>query len=477
MTARTRIASLAVALTAVAAGSTLSAQAPASREIRGTVYDSLAKAPLAHASVSILDKSDPSVAARTVATDAAGRFDFTDVPPGVYLIGFQAPLLDSLGVRSPTRVVQLGADRRGAVIVNLAVPSAATVHDAFCPNRARDDSTSLFIGHLGNATTRGVVPNGEVDATWVEIIGKGKKASIEPRSARVHSGADGWFALCDLPASAMVAVHAAAGADTSSMIYFVTPATRGIMRHELYLADRNAPRTGVITGRIADADRKQPLGGAQVISEASGATATSSDSGKFTLTGLPYGSSDLVVRRIGYLPQRAVVDVLAGEPTSVNLSLLTRGNVLDTVRVRASRTIADDNGFSQRRKAGWGRFYDRAELDRMQPFETVDIVRRAPGVRIKTSGFDSKIMTFNAMSGQFNCPPSFWLDGRQVRWIETTRDLEFVAPPEELAAIEVYSDGIDVPPEFQTGMLSTCGAIVMWTLPVQLWNQHRDGGN
>ena len=59
------------------------------------------------------------------------------------------------------------------------------------------------------------------------------------------------------------------------------------------------------------------------------------------------------------------------------------------------------------------------------------------------------------------------LEPGRVYGIETTTDLEIAAPPEELAAVEVYSDHATVPGQFDGGI--ACGAIVMWTLPADLW--------
>lgn len=442
-------------------GAPAAAQTPVGRAVRGAVYDSLANAPLANASVSILNRSDTAVHPRTVRSDYRGRFEFSDVPPGAYLIGFQAPILDSLGVSSPTRVLRL-AESGGAVIVNLAIPSAATLHDAFCPNRPKGDSTSVFVGHLSNANTLGVVPNGEIDATWMAVSRAGKKVSVDPHVGQTHSGADGWFALCDLPANTTIAMHAIAGSDTSGPVLFEMPEARGLVRHELYLADRNAPRTGVVVGRVVDAERARPIVGAQVRADVTGSTSTSADSGKFTLSALPYGTSDIVVRSIGFLPQRAVVDVIAGAPTSVTLSLLTSSNVLDTVRVRAARSVADDNGFSTRKKAGWGRFFDAEAILRMQPFGVSDVLLRVAGVKTVTTGSNSKIMMRNQY-GTYSCQPDVYLDGRKLRDITNTFDLNSYAFPEDLAGIEVYTDRFDVPSEFAID--APCGVIAMWSLP------------
>jgi hypothetical protein len=463
-----RSCALAVAVIAGGTGRVM-AQAPGGRIVRGTVYDSLSSSPLEGAEVSLLSRSDTTMAPRNVQTDSSGQFRFSEVPPGVYLIGFQHPLIDSLGLRTPVRVLRLAESGDKAAIVDLAVPSGRTVHDAFCPNRPARDSSSVFLGHLGDASTRGVVAKGLVEATWLAIVRTRKTIALNPGTVTTHTANDGWFALCDLPASTTISLQASRGTDSTGAITFMTPDTRGLIRRELYLPGDTGERGGVVRGLVVNADDHRAIANAQVREDRAGTLTTSSQNGQFTLTGLAYGTSTISVRSIGHLPQTVPVDILAGAPADVTVTLLTQKNVLDTVRVRASRTIADENGFNERRKAGWGRFFDSEAIDRMQPFETSDIVRHSAGVRVVTAGFDSRIMMRNPENGHWNCPPVYYLDGRKLLGIETTRDLEMVAPPEELAAVEVYNDPMAVPGQFDGGF--ACGAVVMWSLPPNLWGR------
>lgn len=451
---------MALALSAVA-WSPAAAQSGPGREIRGVVYDSLAGAPLKQASVSLLNRGDSAAPPRTVVADAQGRFEFSGVAPGVYLIGFQAPLLDSLGITSPTRDVRLSADGRGAVIANLATPSGRTVHDAFCPGRQPEDSTSAFIGHLDDPIERGVLAGGEIDATWVVTERNAKKKPvIAVREAQARSGPDGWFALCDLPAKSTIAVHAINGADTSGVIYLLSPATRGLVRREIYLASRSAAATGVLVGRVRSTEGGRAIAGAQIRADASGKTVTADDSGRFTLSGLPYGSSDLSVRAIGYLPQRVAVDVLAGAPTQLNVSLVTAANVLAAVRTQAYRT---NDGFQTRRAKGWGRFYDADYIARIHAWDVNDIVRGTPGIMPMGLGFHATIKMRAMFDPRHGCTPTYYLDGKELQNIVESQDLEFYVEADDLAGVEVYDSATDTPPQFRDPF-SDCGSIVMWTI-------------
>jgi len=464
MKSRVRFTAVMGAVMSILGSVAASGQTPAGRTVQGTVYDSLSGAPLARATVSIMSRSDTAMPPRTVQSDAAGGFAFQNLSPGAYLLGFQAPVLDSLGVTSPTKEVDLSADGRGALIANLAIPSARTVHDAFCPARPRQDSTSVLIGHLGNATDRGVVANGDISATWVVVARDAKnQAVVTARQARATSGQDGWFALCDLPPNSTIAVHAISGADTSSLIYVITPGTRGLIRREIYIASRLAPTTGVIVGRVRASDGGHAIAGAQIRADASGKTVTADDSGRFTLSGLPYGSSDLSVRAIGYVPQRIVVDVLVGDPTRLNVSLLTGANVLAAVRTNASRSVNANDGFDKRRTQGWGRFFDADDIARLHAWDVNDIVRATPGLKPMGLGFHSVIRMNSLFDPVKGCIPYYYLDGRQLTDVVESQDLEVYVQAQDLAGVEIYNRPEDAPPQFRP-ITATCGSIVMWTI-------------
>src|SRR6187402_3798885 len=93
-------------------------QAPVQRlalgTIRGTVYDSLGKGPLAGATVELASP------ARVVLTDQRGNFTIDSVPVGAHRLIFSAPDLDSVGLFGFARDLDV---RAGVQQVMLATPS------------------------------------------------------------------------------------------------------------------------------------------------------------------------------------------------------------------------------------------------------------------------------------------------------------------------------------------------------------------
>lgn len=450
-----RLGSFAAILCLGVAWHAASAQSGAGRVIRGTVYDSLDNRPLAAAQVTLLDRADSTAPTRSVVADSRGQFRFTGVPGGVYLIGFDAPLLDSLRITVAPRQIQLAILGSDPLEVGLAVPGPRTVHDAFCQRSSTVDSTSVLIGYLADASTRGVVANGVVKAQWLTVQHAGKRLSEGWKTDSTRAGADGSYVLCGLPPGTEVTVVAATDRDESGVVPIATPNTTGVVRRDLFLVNGTAPRDGVITGIVESDSGKTPIAHAQIHIEGDSATATTGSDGQFTLRHLPYGTLAVAVRRLGYLPQERAVDVLAAAPGRAIFTMERSATVLDAVR-----TMADPTGFDQRRAAGWGRYFDAADIARINPFDVTDIVRWTPGVHATGVGFHAQIQMRALFGGR--CVPSYYLDGKRLSGVSEAEDLDTYVNPKDLRGVEVYASVTDTPLQFRD-LLQTCGSIVMWS--------------
>lgn len=443
-----------------AAWNPATAQSGSGRVIQGTVYDSLDARPLAGARVMLVDRSDSAAAPRSGVADSLGRFRFGAVHAGVYLLGFEDPLVDSLGISVAPRQIQLAATGDRPLTVVLAVPGPRTVHDAFCPNRGSRDSTTVLLGHLSDASTRGIVAKGVVAAQWLTVVRSGKRIDAALATDTAQSSADGAYVLCDLPAATEVAVHASAGSGASGNIHLTTPPRRGVIRREFYLTDSAASRTGSITGVVRSADGSQPIARAQVRINGDSTVATTGPDGRFSLSNVPYGTLAVDARRLGFIPQERDVDVLADAPGHVTFSMAAVTNVLDTVRTFALR----DNGFEARKKAGWGRYLLPDDIERKHAFDIADVVRSVPGVTVTGLGFHAQTKMKSLFPPPMYCTPSFYLDGRRLTWITESSDLDMLVGPQDIAGVEVYGSPTDTPPQFrEIGAL--CGSVVIWTKP------------
>jgi len=115
--------------------------------VKGVVYDSIARAPLAGAVVQLVIADSLARFGRSAISDSIGRFTLVDVPAGRYTLGFLHPMLDSLGVDPLLRVVHVVGRR--AVRADLAIPSAARLRAAICGTQSATPTGGVVVGFVG----------------------------------------------------------------------------------------------------------------------------------------------------------------------------------------------------------------------------------------------------------------------------------------------------------------------------------------
>ena len=125
--------------------------------------------------------------------------------------------------------------------------------------------------------------------------------------------------------------------------------------------------------------------------------------------------------------------------------------VVEAKTLRAERSLA---GFYDRRKWGFGRFYTRQDLVRRRGLPLQSLLGES-GVSMRCRLRDCIPLTWSA--GR-QCIMSLYLDG--VRLPSDQLDLIHL---DDLAGVEVYKRGFDVPVEFQSRFGNECGAALMWS--------------
>ena len=445
--------------------------------VSGSVYDSLARTPLAGAVVQVVDAESPSRFGRTVLSDSLGRYTLADVPIGRYRVGFFHPMLDSLGVEPPLREVQV--EDQGPVRADLAIPSPGRLRAAICGAQSTSDAGVVF-GTIFGARDRAPVPKVSVTGEWLELsFARGAVVHRFPRLVAT-TGENGWYALCNVPSGGTITLIASRGADSTGQIEVQIPAD-GLLRRELYLGPTRAvvmgdamrsgdtlappPRRihlgdGRLSGTVIAAAGGQPMPGAQA-GIVNGPRTRANERGEFTLTDVPLGTRMLEARAIGYYPLRRRVDVLAGAPP-VNVALSTLKAVLDTVKVTAIRRASRDlSGFQERSRSGMGRFLTAADIRRLQPFSASDIFRSVSGVRMEVDANtgEQRILVRGGIPNW--CSPAIFVNGAYLSDNLTAEDIDAWARPDEIVGIEIYTD-TGLPPQFQRA-LGGCSSIVIWT--------------
>jgi hypothetical protein len=204
--------------------------------LSGVVHDSIARRPLFGAVVQLVSTDPSAHGARTTVSDSAGRFLLGDVPEGRYLLGFFHPMLDSLGLEPTVREVQVVG--RASVVANLGIPSPGRLGAVLCGNRDALESSVVVIGVVRRARDG----DGVAEATViVEALERSATSGVSARRLGrlvARTAENGWFAVCNVPKSGMIALVAGQGTDSTDRVEIEVP-SHGFVRRELLLG---APR-------------------------------------------------------------------------------------------------------------------------------------------------------------------------------------------------------------------------------------------
>ena len=230
-----------------------------------------------------------------------------------------------------------------------------------------------------------------------------------------------------------------------------------------------AQALGTLKGTVLS-ERAMPLADARIRIVNTDPVVLSGEDGTFQLAGVSPGHQLLEVRLLGYLAAFRPIEVGAGETLYVQVVLALAPVPLSPVEVEAELArLPAMRGFEERRAQGYGHFFNRQEIARMQPRVFTDVLRRVPGVLFQaTPGAFGPNETVRmdrtiGIAGARGCPVLFYVNGTPF---PATRDVsinEYVVP-EDIIAIEVYNGSSQVPPQFQSNLLNArCGVIVIWT--------------
>lgn len=486
-----RVRPLALGLALLAAARAAAAQpvAPApSGVVRGVVRDSLTGRPLGGASVQLLPQDTPVATPLAADADSSGRYQFAGVAPGRYLLGFDHPRLDSLGMDLPPRVVEVPVG--AALDADLAIPSARAIANGVCG--ARRDTTGVVLGRVWDAERGGPVPAGAVVVRWAELrvdAARGMRRVVERVLAPV--GADGRYAACGVPTDVPVLIEAtgdSVGPDAapsaarravarSGTVELTFAAGTPLLHRDLYVGTPAAPSAGPPSAgpsdarasaaarpgaaRLAGVVRRPdgtPVAGARVVvrdAQAADSGAVADAAGAFRLAGLPGGTYTVEARAIGYAPARAAVDLRAGRTTAHDFALGGRVPTLAPVAVYAAKYRANSE-FAHRMRFGFGRFVTAADVARLHPTRLGDVLVRVPGLHVE--GYDpSGDPVLSGFAGPDPCPVTYFVDGVRA---DGLHDANSFVPLRAVGGIEVYADPVLAPFPYA---LHACAVVLIWS--------------
>ncbi|MGE0443202.1 MAG: carboxypeptidase regulatory-like domain-containing protein [Gemmatimonadales bacterium] len=423
-------------------------------QIEGSVTDTLGRRRLSGARIEV------EGIARTVMSDAGGRFVFDSVPAGSHRITFRHPVLDTLGFAAATVTVDVPAG--GTARAALGIPSGRSFM-RLCPLPNGPVSESAVFGVVRNAVSVEPLAEAPVRVSWATIVADqtlGVRRLIQTRVDTTD--ALGRYLICSLPPGEIVTVMAFP-AGFEPVTGDVTLRTEEAVPLPLSAAPAGSVADAVLQGRVVGGDRR-PMAGADVWVIMSGgaesSVARTDSAGRFSLSGLKPGTGTVAVRRIGSSPSTRTVALASGSTTNVQLTLADQALTLPEISVEAKKIgRAAQFGFNERRQMGSGKFLDEDAIARLPAADAAALLRQLPNVRVRDE-FGTVVLQNNSLRGSVSggsCSMELMVDG-----IVTPPDVLLATPKEQIEAVEVYNNGEDVPLEFRRSTTG-CGAVLVWT--------------
>lgn len=228
-------------------------------------------------------------------------------------------------------------------------------------------------------------------------------------------------------------------------------------------------RAQSISGVVLDDGTGSPLPGALIVlldqRRGVAGEAVAGDTGVFRFDLPGPGSYILVGSLIGYAGfESAPLTLGAIEDVVVEVRMAVEAVPLEPLIVRSRANAPDSQlgGFYSRmargNRSGLGYFISREEVDRRAAFESSDLLRMAPGVRV-VPGRNGAGAAIRMTGG---CIPAIYVDGIQVNRYPLGRtSLDDIVPPIAIEGIEVYRGSMAQVAGYHDP--GGCGMVLVWT--------------
>lgn len=243
---------------------------------------------------------------------------------------------------------------------------------------------------------------------------------------------------------------------TSSRLFFAALILVGVVSAPTFSL---AQVSGAVTGKVT-AENGLALSGANVEVQGTKLRATTDDQGHFRLNEVPAGQANIEVRRLGFHPDLARVQVPPSgtAEVSVALPILAENLVPVTVRARKLQYSGRLAGYYARLEhRNGGVFVTREEIDRERPRALSQLLQRVPGVTIVRLRAGSTGIRLRDRT----CAPLIWLDGNALPAGEVDLDS---FQPNSLQGIELYLGATTAPSRYVMSRdMSNCGTILLWS--------------
>jgi hypothetical protein len=235
-----------------------------------------------------------------------------------------------------------------------------------------------------------------------------------------------------------------------------------------------------VTGVVREDGSQRALEGVLVLIEGTKREATTDAAGRFRIDA-PSGNRVALFRGIGFHPSRVRMQLIKGDSVTVDAVLVKQqpaqqlDPIVTTAKPAPPRGIGVGvEAFEERRKLGFGKFVDSAELRRAGGRRLTDVLRGIQGIRLisyvenpdRPDLFELRAVgRTEEMFGE-PCWMSVLVDGSPIyRSSGMGRPPDFRREFHDVSsfhAVEVYRSASEVPMEFG-GPGEQCGLLMLWT--------------
>ena len=305
---------------------------------------------------------------------------------------------------------------------------------------------------------------------------------LDGSTFRVTTGSDGSFQLRDLARGPHELLLLKNGYSPRTFDFFLTDLERGVMNVEPLLLSPGQGPTANIAGTVTDSLIEIPIASAEVLVNGDHVAVTDVEGG-FWLPSVPlsWGSNLLEFRRLGYEPKQAELWTSTEEgELNMKVELMPVAVRMPEVVVEGERTVyhfGRMGGFIRRSRAGLGHYITRQDIDKSQPLNVTELLRRVPRILLTPTSSGNMVRILRQTSVQGNCAPEIIVDGIRLNVVEgqvmKSKDGEDLYQGREILiddlvglddvdGIEVYTGPSSTPAELS--MVGTdCGVILIWT--------------
>ena len=222
--------------------------------------------------------------------------------------------------------------------------------------------------------------------------------------------------------------------------------------------------------------------GVEIVLAEAGRRSVTDSGGRYTVTGIPMGRYEVVLRRLGYAPV-VVFRSFMGDTgtTALTVELRREAVVLPEVETKAKGPEAVPvklRGWAQRRELNvGGKFWDDSLLRTKEYQRLPEVLQGVSGVRIVRAMGKRFLATGGGRAGNSPrggtggrpidpripraCYAEVYVDGIKLGFAYEPPNLDDY-PVHQIQAMEFYRSTSEIPVEFNS-MGSACGVLAIWT--------------